>query len=233
MKTKINSLILLLSMVCGIISFSSCENEIDIVMPHAEFQYDGFLYVANGESLNIKEFDINRAKSSKGIYIEEVKYYFDGKQIATSNSYPFSMDYPIQNQTIGEHTLKIVSKVKGEGYTDTEFTVTLPVHVLENPFVLDFQIIWDQTIYNGIINNGDILAGTVEIKETTLDATITKVEFYWDDHLFNSNSKAPFKFNYPIENENIGSHVFKYIVYTDTNVGSLKTTYTMPLTVKQ
>ena len=92
-------------------------------MPHAEFQYDGFLYVANGESLNIKEFDINRAKSSKGIYIEEVKYYFDGKQIATSNSYPFSMDYPIQNQTIGEHTLKIVSKVKGEGYTDTDFLV--------------------------------------------------------------------------------------------------------------
>lgn len=235
MKTSIHSLISFLLLLCGVVTFSSCDETIStkIIMPHAVFQYEGFLFVGNGESLNIKKFDIDREQSSDGIYIDQVTYYFDGKQIATSNSYPFSLDYLIQNQSIGKHTLEIVSLVKGEGYTDTKFTVTLSVYVLEEPFVLDFQIKWNNTISNGTIQNGDILSGTVELKETTLDVTITKVEFYWDDQLFSATSKAPYQFNFPIENEKIGTHLFKYVIYTDTNVGSLETTHTMELTIEQ
>ena len=237
MKTKIYSLLMCMLTLVSVMSFSSCESEdIEIVMPTANFTIDASLYVANGEQLKVNEFGIDRATSSEGISIKQVEYYFDDEKISTTSTAPFSFSYLMQNQNIGMHELTIKAMIVGEGFSDTEFTLHFTVYVLKQPFVLDFDIIYDnESHYNKHINNGETLSGRVEVAQTTsIDAIIEKTEFYWDDTMFGATSMEPFLFSIEIENHTPGIHELKIIIETSsTQAGNLRTTLTLPFFVDE
>lgn len=207
----------------SLLFFTSCEKEeTKINMPAAKFKFtNSWMYVANGETLKIQELSLDQSQSSPGIRIKNVEYYFDGELISASTSAPFGLSYLIQNKSLGEHELKIKAKVVGDGYSDTDFTLRVKVTVLDKPFVLDLKINFDteftydeQNKREGL-HNGETLAGSVEIsEETSFDAKITKVEYFWDDKAIGATSFEPFYFSFPIENETIGIHEFKIVATT-------------------
>ena len=210
--------LLFIGLLLGSLLLTSCDKEETIIIPTVSYKYNGWLYVSNGETLTL-EVAIDLAKSSQGIYVKQMEFYFDGEKISTSTSAPFQINYLIQNKSIGKHELKIIAKIAGDGYTETTSTITLSVTVMETPFALNFNINYDdEQQQKGEIHNGDILSGNVEINETTsFDATITKIEYYWDEKLIGATSFEPFKFYYQLENESLGIHEFKVVIETSSS----------------
>lgn len=237
MKTRIYYLFMCMLTLLSVMSFSSCESEdIEIVMPAANFTIDASLYVANGEHLKVNEFGINRAASSEGISLKQVEYYFDDEKISTTSTAPFSFSCLMQNQSIGMHKLTIKAMVVGEGYSDTEFTLHFNVYVLAQPLVLNFDIIYDNESHNNRhIHNGETLSGKIALNPTTsIDAVIEKAEFYWDGAVFGTTSMEPFRFNLEIENQTPGVHELRIIIETSsTQAGGLRTTLTLPFVVDE
>lgn len=235
MERKSFSTLMFLLVLVGALSFSSCQKDDEIVIPEVKFSYDGWLYVANGETLTFKSFSINEAKSSEGVHINLVNYYFDGEKIASTTSSPFGFSYLLQDKSVGEHNLKVYVEVSGDGYADMQYTLNFTVNVLEEPFALDFDVYYD----NGFeadkptVSNGETFSGHIELAESsTINATITKVEYYWDDNLFGASSIAPFTFSYAVNGETAGNHTFKYVATTSTDYGDFTTTATRTVVVK-
>jgi len=191
--------------------------------------------VANGETLKLLGWSIDETKSSKGLHIDLVKYYFDGELIESSTSSPFALNYPIKNMSIGEHELKVYLEVSGKGYANVKVTKLYPVYVLEEPFALDYDTYFDNDYEADkvTVSNGETLSGhTVPSEDNTIDATITKVEYYWDDNLFGASSIAPYNFSYPVNNEKAGKHNFKTVVTTNTEYGEFTITGEQVVVVK-
>lgn len=231
-----------LLIIMGIITFTSCEEDINqsisvnLTLPEANFKLDFNSFVCNGDTLAVDSFLINEETSSKGLHIDLVEYYFDDEKIASTTTYPYGCSYPIQNKSIGDHTLKILVKTSGDGYKSMDYTFNFTIHVLEEPLALGINCLFDNKFEGDTltINNGEILSGHLELnKSNTIDATITKIEYYWDDQLFGATSIEPYNFSFPINNETIGKHIFKYVATTNTIYGNFTTTSKIPIFVKQ
>lgn len=227
MKTKFYLLFIGL-IVIGSLSLTSCEQEeegttTNIEIPHAEFIVNSWFYVANGETFTFS-LGLDQTRSSQGIYIKHVEYYFDEEKVGESSVAPFELSYLIQNKSIGKHELKAKIELVGEGYSRTICTSTYFITILEKPFVFNWAANFDNEQHkNRIIHNGENLSGNIAIIETSLEAEITKVEFCWDDKTVDATSIEPFNFNYLLENETLGEHEFKIIVHVsfpqlDTNM---------------
>lgn len=214
----------------GTVSLTSCSEDEEIIVenlkiPTTNFLYDEFWpFVANGEVLQVGGISIDESSSSPGLRIEKVDYFFDDTLIASSNAAPFAMNYLVKGQSIGKHKLTIKISVKGgEGYLDMTRTLNLDVTVLEEPFVLDFDVAFDNAAHdNGEIRNGETFAGSVAISDaTSIDASITKVEYYWDGSMFGATSIPPYRFSFPIDNQSLGEHEFMFVVTTSSSLGTL------------
>jgi len=236
MKKEKFSFLMFLLVLAGALSFSSCQKDDEIVIPEVNFKFNYWPYLANGETLTIKSFSIDTEKSSEGVHINLVNYYFDGEKIASSTSSPFDLNYLIKEKSVGEHELKIYVETSGDGYADMKYTLNYTIYVLEEPFALDFKDSYDNDIEADnqlTVSNGETFSGHLELAESnTVKATITKVEYYWDDNLFGASSIAPFTFSYAVNGETAGSHTFKFVATASTDYGVITTTATRPVIVK-
>jgi len=239
MKKETLPFIMFLLVFAGALSFTSCEENDEIKIPAVYHMYNVespfWHYVVNGETLKLLGWSIDETKSSKGLHIDLVKYYFDGELIESSTSSPFALNYPIKNMSIGEHELKVYLEVSGKGYANVKVTKLYPVYVLEEPFALDYDTYFDNDYEADkvTVSNGETLSGhTVPSEDNTIDATITKVEYYWDDNLFGASSIAPYNFSYPVNNEKAGKHNFKTVVTTNTEYGEFTITGEQVVVVK-
>lgn len=204
--------------------------------PKVYFKYGGWPFVSNGETLTY-ELSIDTEKSSEGVYIESIEYHFDEKNLGTVRTAPFGINYAIENETVGIHKLKFIVSVKGgEKYTDVTYTFTIDIHVLERPFVLDFDVNYDEGVESMIedgIKNGDTISGTVSLSdETSFECDLVKVEYYWDEDLFNATTISPFRFSYKVENQKTGEHKLTFVFYTKSDLGDFTSTQTYTITVK-
>ena len=175
-------------------------------------------YAANGDILEVWSFNIYPQNSSPGIYITEVKYYFDDNLIATSTTPPFAMSYVVENQTVGKHIFKAVAEVKGEGYADTTYTYDREILILEEPYSLIFDVIYDNDAHPDEVRNGETFSGRIEVNEnSTVIPTISSMIFFWDNKQIATLTAPPYEFSYSIQDEAIGEHTFRFVarVYDD------------------
>lgn len=225
MKTKFSFLIFLF-VLTGALSLSSCgeDDESEIAVPNLSYRLDfnnaafsdGSVFVAKGEYLTVNSFSLDEAKSSKGMHIDFVRWSLDGEEIATSTSSPFGFSYPMKNESIGKHKLAAYIEASGDGYANIKEThkAIATVYVTEEPYALDIDAYIDNDYIGDkpAVSNGETFSGHIELSESnTIDGTITKVEYYWDDEVFGASSKSPFTFNYAVNNEKTGNHKFKYV----------------------
>lgn len=226
MKTKIHFIPLLLLVLTASFLCSSCGEE-EITIPNVYFKYKMWSYVANGDTLTVDKLVIDEEKSSEGIHIDLINYYFDGEKIASPTSSPYGMKYLIKDKTIGEHELKVYIEVSGDGYAKMKYTLTFTIHVLEEPFNLSFHCNFDKNFGDKTptYSKNETITGNVSLNtQTTIDAEITKVEYYWDNKLFSATSLPPYRFSYSPANESVGEHELKFVVYTTSDVGDFSST---------
>lgn len=180
-------------------------------------------YAANGDILEVWSFDIYPQNSSPGIYITEVKYYFDENLIATSTTPPFAMSYVVENQTVGKHIFKAVADVKGDGYADTTYTYDREILILEKPYSLKFDVIYDNDAHPNEVRNGETFSGRIEVNEnSTVVPTISSMIFFWDDKQISVSTTPPYEFSYTLQDEPIGEHTFRFVASTyDDIAGSV------------
>ncbi len=238
MRKLISFLGICLFGILGSVSLVSCSDDEETLVipatPTANFLFeDLWTFAANGETLKLGGISIDESKSSSGIYIDRVDFFFDGNPIASSTVAPFSLGYLLKGQSIGEHELKLKIYVKGEGYTDMTYTFDIKVTVLEEPFALNFVLSYDNAAHaNSEIRNGETLSGSVAISDaTTIDASITKAEYYWDGVMFGATSIPPYRFSFPIENQPLGEHEFKLVISVSSSLGNLTSTNTVRFNV--
>lgn len=211
------------------------SNTADFVVPQVSFYANGWPYVVNGEIFSYG-YEIDAEKSSKGIYIESADFFWDEKNIGTVRSTPFTINHSIANQTLGIHKLKALINVKGKGFVDMTYTINENIYVLEKPFVLEFNVNYDEgvepLIKNGI-KNGDTISGFITLSEdTSFECDLVKVECYWDDNLYNATTISPFRFSYKVENQTKGEHELKFVCYTKSAIGDFTSTETKTIRVE-
>ena len=196
---KLNLVFMFLLFVTGTMTVLSCENDetvtvtLETNIPEVHFEYDNYwAFVANGEYLTLDNLHINDSTSSEGIAIRQVDFYLDGELVSSSLVSPFSLRYLIQDRSVGEHQLMVVVQVTGGGYSDITCRFNLAVYVQEEPFALRAGLVFDNPPVDGVVHNGDILSGHVEVVENSIGATMERVEYYWDDKLLHIHSNDIF-----------------------------------------
>lgn len=121
-----NLVLPLLIVLCTLGFFSSCssiKDEIELL------HIDEYLkisvsheQVCNGDTLNIA-VALDKEKSS--VEIEKVRFYWDNENIALITSEPFELHYPIEDQSLGIHKLKILIFYKEK--KETPWSVSIDV----------------------------------------------------------------------------------------------------------
>lgn len=197
----------------------STSTESSATIPTVKFSMSiGWPYVSEGEVFTVSEFVIDEENSSTGVTLNSVSYYLDDVLIAMSDTSPYALNYTITNESVGEHTLKIVADCDYDGLEELTYTYRLSIYVLEEPFALSFNLVLD----NGDeLSNGDTLSGYVELSEdNTIEGTILQMSYYWDDVLFAATAIDPFRFSYLIEDEEDGEHILSSVASIETEYGT-------------
>ena len=235
---KLNLVFMFLLFFTGTMTVLSCEDDetvtvtLETNIPEVHFEYDNYwAFVANGEYLTLDNLHINDSTSSEGIAIKQVDFYLDGELVSSSLVSPFSLRYLIQDRSVGEHQLTVVVQVTGGGYSDITCRFNLAVYVLEEPFALRAGLVFDNPPVDGVVHNGDILSGHVEVVENSIGATMARVEYYWDDKLFDAAGVSPFAFSYVIADEAAGEHELRFLVRFETPYGDMTSSGTATVTV--
>lgn len=121
----------------------SCSDDDDF--PIAEFdvnivggvQHDGYLYVKNGDKINVESITLDAKKSTKGAVIVRSNYYWDGIFSGPGYAPTFGREFLIVNQPVGIHTVAIETVVAAEGYSFGYYLMNLRVKVVADDFDMD------------------------------------------------------------------------------------------------
>ncbi len=119
---KLSMFLMTMLLSIGIASCSKDDDNSEDTMPSAEFnfQFSSFI-VHQGETLTITPTIVSE-RSSPGLKITKVGYYWDNELIATVDSEPFELNYEIKDQSIGSHTVIISLICDGKGYVQMKGT---------------------------------------------------------------------------------------------------------------
>ena len=194
------------TMLCiGVVSCGDDEDE-ELAIPSASFdmKFSSFT-VSNGDFLSITP-TVNTSKSSSGLVIRRVQYYWDNLLVSTELSAPFELNYKIQDQKIGKHTITIKVVYGGEGYKEMETTdgFKFEVNVVEK-----LTVAMNPVFSPGReIKNGEVFRCEAKLDEekTTVNVRISKVVFLWDDITMAEITQSPFTFEHTFTNETVGAH---------------------------
>lgn len=118
---SVGMIVLLMSAVLWVSCSKDQVVEIDLSqIPTASFTFDfSSMEVSNGDILKVTA-SVNEDKSSKGLEIKRVQYFWDDQLIETKTAAPFSLSYKIDNQSIGKHVLRVKVRYGGDGYMELE-----------------------------------------------------------------------------------------------------------------
>lgn len=235
MRKEKFSFLMFLLVFAGTLSFSSCQNDVEHVDVKFLMTWEASIFasggqddmplLSNGEILNITSYQIDKDNSSDGVRIKSVDYYFDGEKISSTSTYPYSLKYLIQNQAIGHHVLTVKPSIKSSEDTDFSFSFNYAVEVLASPARIEIPLcLGEDKLYEDedsiiTVSKDEEFYGSVPSINSNLGASITKVEYYWDDVLFGASNVSPYRFSYGISSEKTGEHVLKYITNITTDYG--------------
>lgn len=201
-----------LGLVCALIGlivpvvFISCDKDETIKVPTVNFLYDTnatlVTYIRNGDVLEYSLM-IDTVNSSKGIQIDKVEYLWDDVSIKTALDSKHSLSYLIEKQSNGEHKLKAVAHCSGKGYSNTQYTVTHPITVVEELPIVNYIIECPDTV-----SKSDTFTCSIRPDENnTLNLNIDKVTYLWDLEQLLETSMKPYVFSYPLTNVHPGGHL--------------------------
>lgn len=232
-KMKLKNCFYLLSILCLLcIQAVSCESDktTEFKIPHAEFTYSSTssygTFLTNGADFQFT-LALDEEKSSEGLRITQIDYYWDDQKVTTVGGMNLTMTYHLQNETLGEHHLKVVARCSGEGYSTVTYTMELPFTVCEQIPVIDFTCPNIQSVNH----NGLLECNVQPVEGIASGASISKVAYYLDDRLLLETAMAPYTLSCPVKNEKLGEHKFAVRV-TFQGLWDGQITRTYPITIQ-
>lgn len=140
----------------------SCDDDNDFPKAVFDIQTSGgvddgdFIYVQNGDTINIQSISIVADKSTKGAMILRTNYYWDNLPAGPGFAPTFGREFVMVNQPLGNHILTIEMLVGAEGYSVGYYVMNVPVKVVGDDFDMD-----------SITPSGNSLFKTLPVKEVT------------------------------------------------------------------
>jgi len=205
--------------------------EIDLSkIPNASFSFVFSSFeVANGDILKVTA-SVDEEKSSKGLEIKKVQYFWDDQPIETKTAAPFTLSYKIENQSIGKHILRVKVRYGGDGYMEieTDEGFKYEINVVErqedsggdNPTP-------SEPVYNiGVnfnssarwVSNGETYqVNRIALSDENVNQglSINHVTYYIDGKEIGSSYVDPYSFSYLVQDLQVGVHEFGYDVYIE------------------
>ena len=173
-------------------------------------------YVCNGDEFEVYAVSFDKAYTSEGVQIAKVEYFWDGKKISTATNASFEMKYLIQNQSIGEHQLKIIIHYVSDEYSDGTLTIPLTIHVRELPPVLRVNTECSREIKNG----EEFVCKALLSPDTTFDVKLSKVVFYWDGEKIDEITSEPFVLRHVFKAQKTGIHKLTVHYYIEGEIST-------------
>lgn len=181
------------------------SNDGEITERHGDIYID-YNYITKGEELVITpELLMNR--SNEGCEFDGVKYYWDGKLIATYTSSPYTLRYKVDDEigTIHQISVQIA-------YHDA-FSKNLSYNWSYSNYKIlssdDYFYSWRLKSNRNEYKNGEIISLVAKLYKGSGVKKDFEVEFYLDDVLIGKSSSFPYTFDYQLTNLSKGSHVVK------------------------
>lgn len=136
-----------------------------------------------------------------GLVIKRVEYYIDNALVKTIDASPFELTYPTTEIGTGNHTIMAKITIGGEECEDAVleksdiFTIAPSGETSET--TADFYFDYNH------VEKGGILHITPQILEerSPEGSKITKVEYYWDDKLVDTQTESPFTWDYQVNDD--------------------------------
>ena len=159
------------------------------------------------ENQTISELATITVNASDDLGLENVFYYIDDQYIGSSDQAPYSYTFQTRHYMNGPHTIRAIAR----DYSYNETTSELVNIVIDNA---------DDSAPTATItspNVDQVVSGTVPFSVSAYDNdTVTKVEFYADDNLIDSDTISPYKLNFNSRALVNGPHILKAKVYDNT-----------------
>jgi hypothetical protein len=127
--------LLTLALVLPVV-FNSCDDDdLPDVKIHVNFEgaslYNDTLFVAQGDTLNIKSITVENQEKGKTAALGGATYYWDYVFLGNNPFEPYNFSIAISDEMlIGSYLLQIVCPVYAEDKAAAEAVIAYPVHVL-------------------------------------------------------------------------------------------------------
>lgn len=225
MKKTWNSVLMLtLVMMLWLTSCTKDQTiEIDLKIPNASFIFDfSSMEVSNGDVLKITA-SVDTDKSSKGLEIKRVQYFWDDQHVETKTVAPYVLNYKIEGQTTGKHTLTVKVRYGGAGYTEMETNegFKYEINVVEKKDNNTSMLFgFGCTYLSKYLANGEnFIMQKVRLssESTTAGWEIDYVKYFFDDNEISTAYSDPYGMTFLIQNQAVGKHELKYEVHANNN----------------
>lgn len=180
----------------------SVSTDGNITEQHGDFYID-YNRVSTGDILEITPF-LNKARSSSGCEIDEVKYYWDGKLIGTETQSPFKLKYQVNDAADSQHSINVTIYYHDDSSSKLTYNWSYSIYRIYDQD--DYMLYWDiKSNRNDYINGEsiDIIAKLYKGNNVNLDF---EIEFYLDDELIGKSKEFPYTLEYKLSNLSIGTH---------------------------
>ena len=171
----------------------------DAAPPSVSFQQPqagGTVGDSQGEQITVNALD--------NVSVASVSLYADGALVGAATSAPYVFSWDTSSLAVGsQHTLRAVAADQAGNSSSVSITVTVTASDTTPPQV------WFTDP-----ENGDRVKGEVKVTVGATDnVAVTRVDFYIDNELFTTWTRAPYTVKWKTKNAASGSHTLKCIAF--------------------
>ncbi|NPD92837.1 Ig-like domain-containing protein [Xylanibacter muris] len=197
------------------------SNNSGITERHGDIYID-YNYITKGEELVITP-ELLTNRSTEGCEFDQVKYYWDGKLIATYTTSPYTLRYKVDDEIESTHQISVQIAYHDVFSKNLSYNWSFSNYKIHssNDYFYSCRLKSGRNDYK----NGETISLVAKLYKGSGVKKDFDIEFYLDDELIAKSSSFPYTFNYRLTNLSKGSHVLKYKFITkESNVTSIQTT---------
>lgn len=181
------------------------------ILDYVDFYIDSNL-VEDGGILYVNPI-LNEQRSSPGIKIEEINYYWDGKLVETKTNAPYIWNSQVVSADTEPHTWSLSIKYSNANnkisyYNHTYLDVTT---IKDDDSFTYFDLISGRNDYE----LGETIKSVVKSFKGKNCTRKISIKLYFDDELIGSSSTFPYTNEFKLTNQKVGRHIMKCAITTE------------------
>ena len=168
--------------------------------------YIDYNYITKGEELVITP-ELLTNRSTEGCEFDEVRYYWDGKLIATCTSSPFTLRYKVDDEVETTHQIRVqiaYHDIFSKNLTHNWYYSNYEIQSSD-----DYFYSWRIKSGSKEYKNGETISLIAKLYKGSNVKKDFEIELYLDDVLIGKSSSFPYTLDYKLTNLSKGSHVVK------------------------